>query len=105
MVSRVILDCIVLHFHRPPECSFLVDAIAIVFKRYDLAVGDMTLPTSELQALERPAVAVNSREVAGNEIANLFAFAAHDPYEHAVACRLAKILQGPWPLSTKDSYG
>ena len=94
MVSRVILDRIVLHFHRAPDRSFLVDPISIVFEWNDFAVGDIALPTSEFQALERSAIPVNSRKVAGNEVADLFALTAHDPHEHAVARRLAKILQG-----------
>jgi hypothetical protein len=58
-------------------------------ERNDFAVRDIAFFAPEFQAIECATMSVNVRQIAGNEKADLLAFAAHHPNQHAVASRLA----------------
>lgn len=68
-----------LHLYRNSDNSLLIDPVMVVFERNDLAIDDIAFPASELQTFERTPVSINVGQIAGNEIADIFALAAHHP--------------------------
>ncbi|WP_133123977.1 hypothetical protein [Phyllobacterium zundukense] len=75
-----------LHLHRTPDNAFGMDPIPVILERHDLAVHHIAFLAAEFQAFERPVVAVNSRQIAGNEEANLLTPAARYTYQHPMPC-------------------
>ncbi|UXN64388.1 hypothetical protein N8E89_00405 [Phyllobacterium sp. A18/5-2] len=80
---------IALHLHRTPDDPLLVYPVAVILKGDSLAIGDIAFLAPKPQTLKRSAMAIYVGQIAGDEEANLLAFPAHHPHQHALAGRLS----------------